>query len=192
MRLGDIYRIIILFIVAITVISIYVGSTVAQVKYLVSEYPGNLGDQVEVNKPGTLLMVVRNSGWVPVWAVLTGIPPLSVREAQELIWPRSFGKVTLDVLPHRSTGVYMGYVQVHNYPAVLPKTLVLYLHNISPALAIITTAIGMGLWFTLFFALLNYIPGFHHLIPLKAIRDKITENRLKRARAKYFGRRRIR
>lgn len=191
-RLKHLYRAITVIAIILVIVSIYAGSRVSQVKYLVSEYPGNLGDQIEVGKPGQLIMKVNNNGLVPVWTVLTGIAPLSIGEAPDFIPARSFKTIALNVLPHHETGIYQGYVQIYNYPVLLPRSWILYLHALSPVLAIIATGITIGLWFTLFFKLLNHVHGFEDWIPIRAIRDKLFARRRKRLTAKLLGRRRVR
>lgn len=192
LRLRHVYRMIVLIAVGSVVFSVYLGSRVTQIKYLVSEYPGKHGNQVEVNQAGQLTMVVRNNGLVPIWNISTGIVPLSVHDAPEYIWSQSEEEIVLDILPQHQTGIYQGYVQLYNYPILLPRTWIVYLHRIHPALAIIAIGIILGLWFALFFKVLNCIHGFEEWIPLRAIKDKMIDRRFKRARAKFLGRRRAR
>jgi len=47
----------------------------------------------------------------------------------------------------------------------------------------------MGLYFKIFFILLNHVHGFEGFIPLKAIKDKILGRRLKRTKAILFRQR---
>lgn len=192
LRLRHIYRGVAIAAASLVMISIFIGARVTQIKYLVSEYPGSLGDQVPVNQPGRLKMEVRNNGLVPVWTVVTGIPPLSVHAAPGYILPRSAAAVVLDVEPQRETGVYQGYVQIYNYPVMLPRAWILYLHRLNPILAIAAAGMTLGLFFIILFKVLNQVHGFEGWIPLKAIGNKITKRRYKRAIAKYLGRRRVR
>ena len=192
LRLHHIYRLIVIIIVLSGVISIFLGSRVTQIKYLVSEYPGTLGDEVEVNRPGHLIMELSNNGLVPVWTIMKGIAPLSVSKEPEYLLPLSKKRVVIDVLPQRQTGIYQGYVQIYNYPILFPKAWLTYLHRLHPALAIAATGLALGLWITLLFKILNHVHGFEGWIPLAAIKDKITSRRLKRAKAKIVGRRRDR
>lgn len=190
LRLKHVYRALSMIAVCTVVVIIYLGSRVSQIQYLVSEYPGSLGDQVEVNRPGKLSMEIRNHGFVPVWTIVTGVQPLSVEEAPEFIWPRSGEMVYLKVLPHVDTGMYKGYIQIYNYPILLPRSWIVFLHRINPILAISLVASAMGLWFKLIFIILNHIHGFEDWIPLRAIKDKIVDRRIRRAKAKLLGRRR--
>lgn len=191
-RLRQIYRAVILLGMISVVITIFVGSRVSQIKYLVSEYPGTLGNQVEVNHTGELKMEIHNNGLIPIWPIITGIAPLSLKDAPDYLPPRSKEVVILEVTPQRKTGMYQGYIQIYNYPAFLPRAIVLYLHNLQPALGMVVIGITAGIWLTLFFKVIHYIPGFEDWIPLKGIKDKITKRRLKRVRAKIMGRERKR
>jgi signal peptidase len=189
-RLRQLYRLTTISAFCFVILSIYFGSRVTQIKYLVSEYPGTQGDQVEVNQPGVLSMEVRNNGFIPVWSIQTGIAPLEVEEASTHIWARSSKEIQVKVSPQYKTGIYLGYVQIYNYPSLLPRSWIVRLHLMNPFLAIM--AVGLATWviFTLCFKMLSHFHGFEGWIPLRAIKDKITDRRLKRARAKIQGRRR--
>jgi signal peptidase len=191
-RLGQVYRFIVLSGIGVVILSIFLGSHVTAVKYLVSEYPGSLGDQVELNQPGQLKLEAKNNGLFPVRTVITGVAPLSVAQAPEYIRPLSSQTVVLDVAAHRETGVQQGYVQIYNYPALLPGAWIAALHGVSPMLAAMSTGMAMGLWLVLFFKLLRLKHGFDGWIPLKAIKDKIIHRRMYRVKAIMFGRRRSR
>lgn len=192
LRLRHIYKGIMIASIVIVVASVSMGSRVNQIKYLVSEYPGTLGDQIMVGQPGTLTMYVKNHGIVPVWSVFTGVEPLSIKEAPNYIGPRSEELITLHVLPQRDTGFYYGYVQIYHYPILFPRNILLYLHGIHPAISVIATGFVFGFYVWIFLRLINHIPGLHGFIPLRAIKDKISDRRLKRTKAKLLGRRRIR
>lgn len=191
LRLHHIYKSIIIISIILVMISIYVGSRVSQVRYLVSEYPGSQGNQIAVNQPGILTMDIRNHGVVPVWTIPTGIEPLSVSSAPEYIWPKSVESIVLDVIPQKITGYYQGYVQVYHYPMLLPRSWVVYLHQINPTLAMIAIGLTFGFLINILFQCLNHIHGFEQWIPLKAIKDKLTRRRLKRVKSKFLGRRRV-
>ncbi|MDF2538613.1 MAG: hypothetical protein K0S76_1634 [Herbinix sp.] len=191
-RLRDFYRYLVIISMVLVMLSIYFGARVTQVKYLVSEYPGDRGDQVEVNQPGELSMVIKNNGIIPVWTVLTGVAPLYISDAPEYIGARSEETVFLKVSPQRETGIYQGYVQIFHYPILLPRTITLKLHQWNPIYAILSLGLTFGLWLKLLFKLLSQIHGFEGWIPLKSIKDKITDRRYKHLRAKLIGRRRVR
>lgn len=191
-RLRHVYRWIILIVMVITILSTYLGSRVTQVKYMVSEYPGTLGDQVEVNREGQLVLEVRNNGFYPVWILVDGITPLSIADAPAYLFPQSKERLLLHVLPQRNTGIYQGYVQIYKYPVILPRLWMVKLHSLHPYLAILAVGFTFALIFKLIFLLLNKIHGFEDWIPLKTIKDKLTERRMRRIRAKLLGRRRVR
>ncbi len=190
LRLKHVYRALIIIAICSIIIIIYLGSRVTQIRYLVSEYPSSLGDQVEVAKMGQLSMEIRNNGFVPVWSFVTGIAPLSVNEAPRFLWPRSEDTVLLNVLPHEATGMYQGYIQIYHYPILLPRPWIESMHQINPILAIALEGIAMGLWFKLLFYILGHFHGFEDWIPLRAIKDKLANRRMRRAKAKFLGRRR--
>lgn len=190
-RLRDVYRIITVIAVGTVMISVYLGSRVTQIKYLVSEYPGSLGNHVEVSQPGSLKIKIKNNGLVPVWTFPAGIPPLNVHEPPEIIRPRSSVTLLIDVEPHHKTGIYYGYVQSFNYPVLLPRAWIARMHRITPLFCILSEGIAIGLWFIVFFKALGHIHGFEGWIPLKTVKNKITNRRIKRAEAKITGRRRI-
>ncbi len=192
LRLRHVYRIVTLCGVIFIIGTIYFGSRVSSIKYLVSEYPGTLGDQIEVNQPGKLSMEIKNNGIVPVWTILQGIEPLTVEKAPDYIGPRGQEKIILHAEPQQETGIYHGYVHVYNYPILFPRKFLVLLHHIHPIFAFIAVGIMFGVYSTLFFKLLNYIHGFESWIPLRSIKDKILDRRYKRAKAKLLGRRRIR
>ncbi len=192
LRLKQVYQSIIWFGMISIIITIFIGSRVSQVKYLVSEYPGTLGNQVEVNHPGELIMNIQNNGLVPIWPIITGIAPLSIKSSPTYLPPKSKGSVIIAVPPVQKTGIYQGYIQIYNYPAFLPRTLVIYLHRLWPTLAMLITGIIGGLLLKLILKLLNRIPGFEEWIPLKAIKDKITTRRIRRVRGKIIGKERRR
>ncbi|HWT76465.1 MAG TPA: signal peptidase I [Mobilitalea sp.] len=187
-RLRHIYRAIVWITILSVMLSIFLGSRVSQIKYLVSEYPGTLGDQVEVNKPGQLVMEIRNKGLFPEWTIISGIAPLSIAAAPEYLPPRSKETVVLNVIPQRKTGIYQGYIQVYNYPIVLPRAWIVFLHGLHPVIAIVITGITAGLWGTLLFKILSHVHGFEEWIPLKARKDKLLERRMKQVSAKVIGR----
>jgi signal peptidase I len=191
-RLRHLYRVIIIIAAGSIMVSIYLASRVSQLSYLVSEYPGSLGDQIEVNKPGQLMMKVSNRGFLPVWTVLEGIEPLSIPETPDYILPRSSKPVVINVQPQPETGIYQGYVQIYHYPIVLPKSLIMFLHRKNPLLAVLAEGLSVGFLFTLFFRFLNSVHGFEDWIPLRTMKDKILNRRLKRMRATLLGRRRTR
>jgi signal peptidase len=188
LRLRNVYKAISITAAVIIILSIYLGSRVTRVEYLVSEYPGDVGNQIEVNKEDILRMEVLNNGFFPEWVVMTGIAPISVLKGPEYVLPRSRGRAVLRVSPQRETGIYQGYVQVWHYPILLPRVLILFLHAIHPLLAIIMEGLALGVYSMLFFKILEHIHGFEGFIPLRAIRDKIIGRRLKRMGAKLFGR----
>jgi len=190
LRLGEIYNAVSIIAAIIIIVTIVIGSKVTQVKYLASEYPGTLGNHIEVGKPGKLIMKVENRGIIPVWSVTKGFTPLEISEAPKYLKPLSDDTVILDVSPQYHTGYYYGYVQVYNYPAILPRFIVVNLHELSPVLAITVTGISFMLWCKLLFLLIGRIPGFAKWIPLKAIKDKILEKRMRRLQVKYLGKRR--
>lgn len=192
LRLRHIYKAVTVSAVFIVMLSIYFGSRVAQVKYLVSEYPGTLGDQVPLDRPGSLILEVKNNGFVPVWTIPAGIAPLSIDMAPEYIGARASKMIVLKVEPQHQTGVYQGYVQVYNYPVLLPRKWIVYLHRVNPVFAIAAAGLAAGLLFTLFFKGLSRIHGFEGWIPLHAMKDKIMNRRINRTRSKLLGRRRAR
>lgn len=192
LRLRHLYRMLVLCGGVLVFMSVYLGSRVEQVRYLVSEYPGTLGDQVEVNQPGKLTMSVNNNGLVPVWPVFTAITPLSIYDAPKFIAARSQHKIIIEVVPQQAVGVYQGYIQIYKYPILLPRVWVVYLHRLHPVLAMSAIGIVFSGYLKLLFRVLSHIQGFDDWIPLRAIKDKILKRRLKRIKAKVLGRRRVR
>lgn len=192
LRLRDAYRFTAIVIVLVIMSSVYFGARVTKVPYLVSERPGTRGDMVKVDRPGELTVSVVNNGAVPAWSFTTGIPPLRVKEAPAYVFPRSSSKLVLEVEPHSKTGMYQGYVQVYNYPILMPRSWVSYLHQLHPMTAILALGTTAGLYLSIMIRILDRIPGLEGWVPLKAIRDKYMDRRLQRARAKILGRRRMR
>lgn len=190
-RLKDVYRLITIIAVIAVVVSIYLGSSVKQVKYLVSKYPGDTENHIKANEVGNLRLIVNNNGLVPVCSIATGITPFNIKQLPVFIPPRSGKTVDIAVLPHQKTGIYHGYVQVYNYPVLLPSAIINKLHNINPWLAIVTEAVALGIYFMMFFRIVGHVHGFEGFIPLKVIKDKITGRRIKRTRAILLGRRKL-
>ena len=190
-RLGQIYHLVVILGTGIVILSIIMGSRVTPVKYLVSEYPGTLGNQVPLNEAGVLNLEAYNNGLFPVRIFVTGIPPLTVRQAPEYLMPLSSQTALVEVSAQRETGVQQGYVQLYSYPLLLPGAWIAWLHGVSPALAMIAVASAMYLWLTLFFRLISLVHGLEGWIPLKAIKDKLLRRRMSRMAAKLFGRRRV-
>ena len=186
-RLRHLYRTIIILSAISVILSIYIGSRVTEIKYLVSEYPGSLGDQIQLNKSDQLLMKIKNDAVIPVWPIISGIQPLSIHEAPEYLWIRSEGKVILDVAPQKKIGMYRGYVQTYNYPMLLPRTWILVLHRASPAFAMLAVGFTMAFWVWVFLKLLKQVHGFEDWIPLKTIKDKLFQLLINRSRAKLLG-----
>lgn len=191
LRLKHLYKGVFIVAVLLFVISIYLGARVSQVKYLVSEYPTNPKEQVGVNQPGAITLQVRNNGLVPVWPVARGIAPLSVSRAPNILWPQGAGEVQLEVLPQRKIGFYQGYVQIYNYPTLMPRQWIMVLHQVSPTLAIAAiTAVFAGMM-GLALRLISSIPGLEGWMPVKALRDKLAQRRWHRLRTRWItGRRR--
>lgn len=191
-RLGQIYRLVVILGAGIVLSSIIIGSRVTPVKYLVSEYPGNLGNQVPLNETGLLNLEAHNNGLFPVRMIVTGIPPLTIHQAPEYLMSLSSQTVLVEVTAQHETGVQQGYVQLYSYPLLLPGAWIEWLHRIRPALAMITITAAMYLWLTLLFRLIGRIHGLEEWLPLKALRDKLLQRRMSRAAAKFSGRRRVR
>lgn len=192
LRLKHIYRIIIIIGVTVVITSIYYGSRVTGIRYLVSEYPGTRGDHIAVNETDQIMLNVSNNGVVPVWSVISGITPIYYEEEVQYISVRSQKEISLMVRPHSITGLYRGYVQIYNYPVILPRSWVSFLHSIHPFVAMVSVGIVFGIYLLILMRCLEHIPGFESWIPLRAIKDKIAERRMKRARARLLGRRRKR
>ncbi|MFT4146152.1 MAG: signal peptidase I [Mobilitalea sp.] len=190
-RLRHVYQILVILSACTIIVSIYHGSRVSKLQYLVSEYPSNQGDQIELNKPDQLVLKIKNNSFFPVWTIVSGIDPLSVHEAPEYLWLRSEGTVLFDVAPQNKIGLYQGYVQVYNYPILLPRAGIQLLHQASPFFAVLATGLAMALWIHILLLILNHIHGFEDWIPLRAIRDKVLQRRIKRAKAKLLGRRKL-
>lgn len=174
----------------IIILTIYFSSRVSQINYLVSEYPGTLGDQIGVNQPGVLTMNIKNNGLIPVWKVMRGIPPLSIRDTSLYVKPLSSKTILIDVTAQHRTGAYQGYIQIYSYPALLPKEGILFLHSIHPLAAIASVGLWVYLLFCACFWLLQQLHGFEAWIPLKTIEDKIMRRRMERGLGKLIGRRR--
>lgn len=190
-RLKHLYRAITFIAVAVVVLSIYLGAQVTQIKYLVSESPTNLKEQVAFNKVSTLTLVIKNNGLIPILPVVRGIEPLDVAEPPQWIGPFSSSQVILLVQPQKKIGVYYGYVQVYKYPAILPRSWILESYQISPYLTITLIGGWLALLLTLFLFGLSKVPGFAGWIPIKAIQDKLLDRRLQRVKSKIIaGRRR--
>jgi signal peptidase len=192
LRLRHIYHGIMLIAVIFTVISVCMGSKISKIRYLVSEYPAKTGDQVEQNKSGQLIMTIKNMGFFPVWTIISAEVPLQAHDLVQCIMPRHEEKMILDVLPQQKTGIYYGYIRVSKYPVFLPRAWMVLMHRIHPAMATIAVGFSLGLWLYLFFMMMNRVPGFELWIPLCAIRDKIFDRRMKQAKAKIIGRRKVR
>ncbi|OPL08507.1 MAG: hypothetical protein AVO33_11175 [delta proteobacterium ML8_F1] len=190
-RLMNVYRGIGITAVLIVVLSVYYGSQVKQVDYLVSESPGTLGDQVKRGEAGQLSIQAENNGLIPVWFVADGLEPFRVDHAPRVIWPLSEVTVMIDVLPQENTGRYMGYVRVFNYPALLPRSWLLFFHRINPFFGILSVGAALGFWLFGIFSILDRTPGFYAWIPLKAIKDKMFDRRLRRKKLALLGRKRL-
>lgn len=192
LRLRHIYKGIPVAVAWIIMLTIYLGSHVSQINYLVSEYPGTLGDQVEVHRTGQLTMTLRNNGLIPVWSVMKGIQPLSIREPSKYIGARSSDTILIEVLPQHRTGVYQGYIQIYNYPAILPREWILYLHNRKPLLAVLAVGILLYLIAALCLLLLQKSSGLEGWRPLKAAGNKGMRRRIQRRLRMIQGRGRSR
>lgn len=191
-RLGHIYKAIGYLAFLIVVISVYWGSRTTPISYLVSEYPTNLDEQVEVKQEGNLKIYVKNSGLIPVWNITEVEKPLNRELKAELIWPGVEKQIDVSVMPQENPGMYKGYVRIFNYPAVMPKALVNGLHRVDSNLAIVAVGAMVLLLFWLTIKLLDRIHGLESWIPLKGIKDKIVDRRMHRIAAKVFGRKRVR
>lgn len=185
-RLRHVYKALIIVSACTVIISIYLGSQVSQIEYLVSKYPGSQGDHIQVGKEDQLVINIKNKGIFPVWIIVSGIEPLSVNEAPDYLWIRSGGTVLMNVKPQYSTGRYQGYVQHYHYPVLLPRTWILWLHNISPFFANLATGMAMAFWVRLLFLLLSHVHGLEDWIPLKSMKDKLLKRRIKRTKARLF------
>jgi signal peptidase len=192
LRLRHIYKGIPIAVAWIIMLTIYLGSRVSQIDYLVSEYPGTLGDQVEVHRTGQLTMTLRNNGLIPVWSVMKGVQPLSIREPSKYIGARSSDTILIEVLPQHRTGVYRGYIQIYNYPAILPREWILYLHNRQPLLAVLAVGIVLYLIAALCLVLLQKSSGLEGWRPLKAARNKGMRRRIQHRLRMIQGRGRSR
>jgi signal peptidase len=192
LRLRHIYHGISLLAAIFTVISVCLGSGISKVRYLVSEYPGKTGDQVEQNRPGQLTMAIKNVGFFPVWTFISAETPLQAHDFIQCIMPRHEEKMILDVLPQHKTGMYYGYIRIYKYPVFLPRVWMVLMHRIHPVLAAIVVGFAIGLWLHLFFMMMNHVHGFELWLPLHAIRDKVFDRRMKQAKTKMIGRRKVR
>lgn len=191
LRLSHIYKLVHLLTIVVILLSVYMGSRVTQLKYLVSEYPNNLKEQVEVNKQGQVTLVIKNNGIVPVWPIAKGIPPLSVKQAPEFLGPLSEDIIVMAVEPQEKIGAYQGYVQLYNYPVLLPRKWLVALHDIHPLLPLVAIGMAISFWMTLLIQSISRVQGLEGWIPLKAIQDKMAARRMHRLKVKFRrGRRR--
>lgn len=187
-RLRDIYRSAGIIALGFVVLSLFFSSRVTQVRYLVSDNPGTDGYFVSLDQPGKVAINVKNNGWLPVWNISSGFEPMTIEEAPNIIWPLSEEKIIISIPPQQKTGWYQGYVQIYNYPILFPRSVLIYLHKINPYLALASIGLALSFWFTLLVQILNRMPGLEEWIPLRAIKDKMTERRLQRSKAKILGR----
>lgn len=191
-RLRHVYRLLGLLAAGLVIVSVLIGSRVTQVRYLVSENPGNVKERVALNEPGHLSINIRNMGILPAWTVAEGVGDLTVEQAPEIIWPFSSKTILLTTAPRTKVGWYQDYARVNQYPVLFPRIIITSLNHISRFLALAATGLAVFFWYALFFRLISRIHGLEGWIPLKAIRDKFAARRLQRVRAKVLGRIRVR
>ncbi len=191
-RLRDIYRLVAIVAIGFVVLGVLLGTRVNQIKYLVSVNPGTLADHMRVDKIGYLPVKVNNAGFLPTWHISSAIPPLTIKEAPAMIKARSEGLVIITIPAHHETGWYQGYVRIYNYPMILPRPVIVWLHEQSPYLALTGIAASFALLIFIVLRIIGSIPGIEGWIPLNALKDKITARRLQRIHSRLFGRRRSR
>lgn len=191
-RLRDVYRVGAIVVTVLALSSILFSSSFNQVRYLVSEDPGTLGDHVLYNEPGELALKVKNAGFLPVWLIPSGVQPLSVAQAPSIIPPLAQRSMIVAVLPHKELGWYRGYVRNFYYPALFPRAILVWLHRISPFLAFTATGIALYLWLKLYIFIFERVLGLEGWIPLYALKNKASARRLQRFRNTFLGRGRSR
>ncbi len=191
-RLRHIYRIVTIISIGILMVTLLIGSRVTQVRYLVSENPGTASNRVMVNENGQLSVTLRNSSLIPVWHFSSGLGELGIASAPSMLLPLSETRILVSVKPQRETGWQQGYIHTYQYPAVLPHFIIAALHRQSHWLALAAIGLVVYLYLSLFFRLINIIPGLEGWIPLKAIKDKLLDRRWRRAKRKYLLRKRVR
>lgn len=190
MRLGEVYRIVVSSTIVIMIIIMLLSSRVTQFDYLVSTNPGTLGNQVKVHEAGELKLTINNKGLLPVWTIARGITPLNAEEEAIFMLPFDKQNIEINVEPQSEIGIKKGYIQLYTYPAFVPGNLIIYLYSLDPNLTVIINGIAAGFWMWLILKIIARIPGFEAWIPVKALKDKITERRLNRLKLKLFNRRR--
>jgi len=191
-RLRDIYRLAAIGAIGFVVLGVLLGTRVHQVKYLVSVNPGTLAEHMRVDETGYLPVKVNNVGFLPTWHISSAIAPLTVKDAPAVIKARSEGLIIISIPPHQETGWYQGYVRVYNYPMILPRPVIVWLHEQSPYLALAGISVSFALLILLILRVINGIPGVEGWIPLIALKDKINTRRMQKIYSRLFGRRRSR
>lgn len=191
-RLRHVYRLVGLLAAGLVIVSVLAGSRLTQVRYLVSENPGSVSERVALNQPGYQTVNVRNMGILPAWPIAEGLGDLAVGKVPTIIWPFTTQTIQLTTAPRSEIGWYQDYVRINQYPVLFPRIILETLTRYNRLLALAATGLAVFFWYSLFFRLMNRIPGLGGWVPLKAIRDKIAARRLQRAKARILGRRRIR
>ncbi len=191
-RLRDIYRLIAIAAIGLVVLGVLLGARVNQVKYLVSVNPGTLAEHMRIDETGDLSIKVTNVGFLPIWHISSAVAPLLIKDAPAIIKARSEALVAITIPAHHETGWYQGYVRIYNYPMVLPRPVIVWLHEQSPYLALTGIAASFALLIFIVLRVIDGIPGIEGWIPLNALKDKITARRLQRIHSRLFGRRRSR
>lgn len=191
-RLGDLYRVVSVLSVGLVILGVLLGSRVNQVKYLVSVNPGTQENHIRINETGRMTIQLKNVGILPVWHLSAGIKPIEIQKAPEIIWPWNEESIIISIPPQHEVGWYYGYIRIYNYPLILPRTILVYLHNISPFLALAGVGIALYIWLYLFIKMINRLESTAEWIPLRALKNKVYNRRYQRIISKILKQRRSR
>lgn len=185
-RLLKLYQIITWTTWVVVLFTIMIGSTAKQVTYLVTDSPGTQDSHILVGEEGSLSIYIENKGIVPVWSVLTGIDNIKTTNESILIWGKSIREEKIIIEETDQIGVYQGYVEVTNYPIVMPRYPITEAHHTSKFLGLFLEGFILTLWLFLGRLLLDSTPGFASEIPIKGYESKKTKRVFRKVRSYFF------
>lgn len=111
------------------------GSGAHSFEYLATQNPSTGLNHVPLGKEGVIRVEVVNPGLVPIHQFIAALPPARIITAPELLLPLSSAPAEVRIPPHGKPGWYRSYVSVYQYPPLLPRSILAWLHGRSPYLA---------------------------------------------------------
>lgn len=191
LRMHHVYQALALTTTAVLIVTLLVGSSYVQIRYLISQNPGNIGLQTRPNQIGETDYLISNNSILPVYSFISAIEPIISEVKVVSIGSLSVQTIQVKVNPQTKLGWYTGYIQVMNLPALLPRFLVERLYLVHPWMAIFSIILATYGWLLLLIKIFELTFSLSGRVPIKGLKDKFTKRKMRLWFNQVFGKRRL-